>query len=102
MLSHGLPDRDSVYFLLSGLTIPVMTTMNANELETFMRLRTCNRAQWEIKRCADALLGILREKYPVLFSLYGPGCFMYGYCPEGKMSCGKMEEMCSRYLAESE
>lgn len=97
MLSHGLPDRDSVYFLLSGLTIPVITTMNANELETFIRLRTCNRAQWEIKQCADALLGILREKYPVLFSLYGPGCFMYGYCPEGKMTCGKMEEMRSRY-----
>lgn len=102
MLAAGLPVRDSVYFLLSGLTIPVFTTMNANELETFMRLRTCNRAQWEIKQCADALLGILRERYPVLFSLYGPGCYMLGYCPEGKMTCGKMEEMRSRYQADYE
>ena len=67
--------------------------MNANELETFMRLRTCNRAQWEIKACADELLSILREKYPVLFSLYGPACYMLGYCPEGKMTCGKMKEV---------
>lgn len=100
MLSAGLPERDSVYFLLSGLTIPVVTTMNANELETFMRLRTCNRAQWEIKQCADALLRILREKYPVLFSLYGPACFMLGYCPEGKMTCGKKEEMIAKYSSE--
>lgn len=102
MLAAGLPERDSVYFLLSGLTIPVITTMNANELETFMRLRTCNRAQWEIKQCADALLQTLREEYPVLFSLYGPACYMLGYCPEGKMTCGKMEEMRSRYMADHE
>ena len=102
MLAAGLPERDRVYFLLSGLTIPVITTMNANELETFMRLRTCNRAQWEIKQCADALLQTLREEYPVLFSLYGPACYMLGYCPEGKMTCGKMEEMRSRYMADHE
>lgn len=102
MLAAGLPGRDCVYFLLSGLTIPVITTMNANELETFMRLRTCNRAQWEIKQCADVLLEILRENYPVFFSLYGPACFMYGYCPEGKMTCGKMEEMRSRYRIDKE
>jgi thymidylate synthase (FAD) len=97
MLEEGLNKKDSVYFLLSGLTIPIVTTMNGNELETFMRLRTCNRAQWEIKECADALLSILREKHPVLFSLYGPACYMLGYCPEGKMTCGKKEEMRKLY-----
>ena len=74
-----------------------MTTMNANELYTFFRLRTCNRAQWEIKACADALLTILREQYPVLFSLFGPSCYVMGRCPEGRMSCGKMEEVCRNY-----
>lgn len=93
----GLYEKDCVYFMLSGMTIPVVTTMNANELETFMRLRTCNRAQWEIKACADALLEMLREKCPVLFNLYGPGCYMLGHCPEGKMTCGKMKEMCEKY-----
>lgn len=93
----GLYEKDCVYFMLSGMTIPVVTTMNANELETFMRLRTCNRAQWEIKACADALLEILREKCPVLFRLYGPGCYMLGYCPEGKMTCGRMKELCEKY-----
>lgn len=89
----GIPFHDRVYLLLSGMTLPVMTTMNANELNTFIRLRTCNRAQWEIKECADALLKILRENYPVLFSFFGPSCYVSGACPEGRMSCGKMSEV---------
>lgn len=95
----GVDPFDRVYVLLSGLEIPVMTTMNANELYTFFRLRTCNRAQWEIKACADALLTILREQYPVLFSFFGPSCYVMGRCPEGRMSCGKMEEVCRNYGA---
>lgn len=101
MLREGLYEKDCVYFLLSGMTIPVVTTMNGNELETFMRLRTCNRAQWEIKDCANALLILLREKHPVLFSLYGPACYMLGHCPEGRMTCGRKEEMCLRYRTNS-
>ena len=93
----GFAPFDQVYLVLSGLEIPVMTTMNANELYTFFRLRTCNRAQWEIKACADALLTILRDKYPVLFSLFGPSCYVMGRCPEGRMSCGKMEQVCQDY-----
>lgn len=89
----GFAECGQVYLLLSGLTIPVMTTMNANELFTFIRLRTCNRAQWEIRDNALALLRILREKYPVLFSLYGPMCYVSGVCPEGKATCGQSEEV---------
>ena len=89
----GFAECDQVYLLLSGLTIPVMTTMNANELCTFIRLRTCNRAQWEIRDNALALLKLLREKHPVLFSLYGPMCYVSGVCPEGKATCGRSEEV---------
>ncbi|MEY8336449.1 FAD-dependent thymidylate synthase [Lachnospiraceae bacterium 62-35] len=95
--AQGLLQPDQVYLLLSGMTIPVITTMNANELCTFIQLRTCNRAQWEIKACADALLKVLRNEYPVLFSMYGPTCYMTGECPEGKMTCGRMQEMCKLY-----
>lgn len=97
-LAHlGFPMCDQVYLFLSGMTIPVQTTMNANELATFLRLRTCSRAQWEIKACADELLTRLRETYPVMFSLYGPTCYMMGRCPEGKMTCGRMREVCREY-----
>ena len=97
MESMGLNPYDKVYLLLSGMTLPVMTTMNANELLTFIRLRACNRAQWEIKECADALLQELRKRHPVLFSMYGPTCFVTGECPEGRMTCGKKESVCEMY-----
>lgn len=87
----GMKEQDKIYLLLSGLTVPVLTTMNANELFTFIRLRTCNRAQWEIADNAKELLKILRKEHPILFSLYGPSCYVTGDCPEGKMSCGQME-----------
>lgn len=89
----GFKECDRVYLFLSGLTVPVMTTMNANELFTFIRLRTCSRAQWEIAENAKALLKILRDKYPLLFSFYGPSCYVTGKCPEGKLSCGRAKEI---------
>lgn len=90
---EGMEECDKIYLLLSGLAVPVMTTMNANELFTFIRLRTCRRAQWEIADDANQLLEILRKEHPVLFSLYGPSCYVTGNCPEGKMSCGQKEKI---------
>ena len=77
------------YLLVSGLQVPVVSTMNAGELYTFFRLRTCERAQWEIRELATEALKVLRAAHPGLFSLYGPTCFMTGACPEGRMCCGK-------------
>lgn len=94
---EGLESCDTIYLLLSGLTVPVMTTMNANELFTFIRLRSCNRAQWEIADNAKMLLGILRDKHPILFSFYGPTCYVTGNCPEGKMTCGQIENIKSSF-----
>lgn len=91
--SMGLAQPDQAYLLLSGLTVPVLTTMNANELFTFIRLRSCSRAQWEIRTYAAELLKILRDRHPVLFSMYGPSCYVTGACPEGKLSCGQSEQI---------
>lgn len=85
------------YLLLSGMQVPVVSTMNAGELCTFFRLRTCTRAQWEIRALATEALTVLRAAHPVLFSLYGPTCFMTGRCPEGKMCCGKQLEMWEKF-----
>ena len=62
--------------------------MNARELLHFMKLRTCSRAQWEIRGVACKMLELLRESEPEIFNAYGPSCAL-GKCPEGKMSCGK-------------
>lgn len=85
--------EDLVYFALAGMRLDIVTTMNARELFHFFRLRTCMRAQWEIREIAYEMLSILRKKEPDIFQKAGPGCFMDGVCPEGKFTCGKSCEV---------
>ena len=87
-LAQGVSMRDLSYFALSGHQIDLMLAMNVRELVHFMRLRTCNRAQWEIRGVAWKMLKLLCDRESELFNLVGPSC-AYGPCPEGKMSCGK-------------
>ena len=84
----GLSMKDMSYFALSGHQIDLVLGMNLREVVHFMRLRTCNRAQWEIRSVALKMLNLLCEKEPVIFTNIGPSC-VYGPCPEGKMSCGE-------------
>ena len=81
--------KHSVYFLPSATLTTVITTLNARELQLFIRLRTCNRAQWEIRNIALRMLGEVKPTYPELFQYYGPTCHTTGKCPEGALSCGK-------------
>ena len=94
---HRVPD-----VLLSGNVIDFVTTMNARELRLFLKLRTCNRAQWEIRALATELLFLLRKDNPLLFARFGPSCVIDGKCPEGRMCCGQMQEMRRRFLGESD
>ena len=87
-LALDMSMQDLSYFALSGHQIDLVLGMNLREVVHFMRLRTCNRAQWEIRGVAWRMLDLLREHEPEIFDHIGPSC-AYGPCPEGKMSCGK-------------
>ena len=89
LAAAGLSPQDLSYLALSALTVDLMTSMNARELLHFIKLRTCNRAQWEIRGLAAQMLAQLRQRDPQLFGLYGPSCFVTGVCPEGRLSCGR-------------
>lgn len=89
----GVLEEDLVYLYLSGNVLDIITTMNGRELYHFIQLRSCNRAQWEIRNIAIDMSRKLRKVAPKLFSKIGPACFMTGECPEGKLSCGKMNEI---------
>ena len=84
----GVSPQDIGYFAMSGHQLDILLGMNARELMHFMRLRTCSRAQWEIRGVAGRMLELLREDQPELFDMYGASC-RFGPCPEGKMSCGR-------------
>jgi len=93
LVEKGVPKEDARFVLPNACTTRIVFTMNGEELVHFLRLRTCSRAQWEIREMAVKILRILREKFPGLFDRVGPNCYYLGYCTEGKKSCGRPEEV---------
>ena len=87
--------EDARYVLPNACETKMVVTMNARSLYNFFQLRCCNRAQWEIRELAWAMLKLCREAAPTLFKKAGPAC-LYGACPEGKMTCGKAKEVRER------
>jgi thymidylate synthase (FAD) len=84
--------EDARFILPNGAETKMMVTMNARELLHFFSLRCCNRAQWEIRQVATRMLVLVKGVAPNLFRNAGPPC-LGGTCPEGKMSCGKIQEV---------
>lgn len=80
--------EDARFVLPNAACTSMVMTMNARELLHFFRLRTCNRAQWEIREAADKMLAECYRVAPTIFKDAGCGCCS-GACPEGRMSCGK-------------
>ena len=86
MVDAGIPCEDARYITPQAVPTTLIMTMNARELLHFFSLRTCNRAQWEIRELADEMLIICRQICPEIFEKAGPGC-VTGNCPE-KRPCG--------------
>lgn len=87
----------SYYYALSGNTMDIMTTVNARELNHFIKLRTCNRAQWEIRKISIEMLRHLRRSFPEFFNCFGTSCYVDGACPEGKLSCNQMKQVVDQF-----
>ena len=92
MVKKGIAPEDARFILPNASATKLILTMNLRELKHFFRLRTCNRAQWEIRELALNMLKLLKNKIPLLFSQMGPAC-LNGSCPEGSMSCKKAKEV---------
>ena len=82
MVADGIAKEDARYILPEGTETSLVMTMNARELRHFFRLRCCNRAQWEIRYLADAMLAQCRKAAPMLFEKCGPSCVTEGKCHE--------------------
>jgi thymidylate synthase (FAD) len=97
LLSEVVDDEDARYVLPNACETKIVTTMNARELIHFFNERLCQRAQWEIRDMADEMLKLAKEVSPIIFKNVGPKCIELEKCPEGKMSCGKLNEMLKKY-----
>ncbi len=95
--NHGEGTFEDARFLLpNAAETKIIITMNARELLHFFRVRCCNRAQWEIRNMATEMLRQVKQISPHIFSDAGPGC-VNDKCPEGKMTCGKMDEVRKKF-----
>jgi thymidylate synthase (FAD) len=91
--------REDARFVLPNATeTKIMVTMNARELIHFFRQRLCNRAQWEIRAMAFAMLKLAKPIAPTIFRDAGPPC-VKGKCPEGPRTCGKTKEVRALFRA---
>ena len=93
-----LANEDARFILPNACETKMIMTMNARELNSFFRLRCCNRAQWEIRALAKEMVKLVKPIAPTLFSKSGPAC-LTGPCPEGKMCCGLAEQVRKEYEA---
>ncbi len=90
--------EDARYVLPNACETKMVVTMNARSLYNFFALRCCNRAQWEIRELAWAMLKLCRQAAPTLFAKAGPAC-LHGACPEGRMTCGQAQQVRERSAA---
>jgi len=83
--------QDARFILPEASETKIVLTMNARELLHFFSQRCCSRAQWEIRRMANRMLEIAKEKIPSIFGdEAGAKCERLKYCPEGDaFTCGR-------------
>ena len=99
MLDAGMEAEDARYLLPQAVETKIVVTMNARELLHFFTLRTCERAQWEIRAMAEKMLVLVLPLAPRIFGRAGPACIR-GRCPEGKFYCGKPRRLAPDGLIE--
>lgn len=88
--------EDARYVFPNACETKMVMTMNARSLINFFEHRCCQRAQWEIRDLADAMLKEVRSVAPTVFKTAGPKCLV-GPCPEGAMTCGKIVQVRKKY-----
>jgi thymidylate synthase (FAD) len=96
LIQKDIAPEDARFVLPNAATTNIVVTMNARELGHFIRLRSCERTQWELREVATEMLKQLKKVAPTLFADGGPGCVI-GPCPEGKLTCGKIVEIRKKF-----
>ncbi len=99
LLDAGVEAEDARYLLPQAVETKIVVTMNARELLHFFTLRTCERAQWEIRALAERMLQLVLPLARIVFAKSGPACIR-GRCPESKFYCGKPRKLTPEGLIE--
>jgi len=87
-LAAGIPAEDARFVLPNAVTTNLTMTMNLRELMHTVGLRTCERAQWEIRELFEAVAEAVRGVAPFLGAFLVTKCERLGYCDE-RETCGR-------------
>jgi len=88
LIEAGIKAEDARYAQPQSVQVKIVMTMNARELLHFFSVRSCVRAQWEIREVAQQMLKLVKEIAPNLFENAGAPCVSQKVCDQGKLSCG--------------
>ena len=87
-VATGIPPEDARFILPQAVTTNLTMTMNLRELIHVVGLRTCLRAQWEIRQLFTRVAEVVRAAEPFLGSFLVTKCERLGYCDE-RETCGR-------------
>ena len=91
MCEAGIPNEDARMILPNACFTSIIVSMNARSFSEAATLRTCNRAQWEIRELFTEMRESIREVYPAIYELCFPNCTKKCGCLEAK-PCGSPYE----------
>ena len=91
MCNGGVPNEDARMVLPNACFTSIMVSMNARAFSEAATLRTCNRAQWEIRQMFKLMRDSIKNVYPHVWEKCFPNCTKKCGCLEAK-PCGNPYE----------
>ena len=89
----GIPKEDIANILPLGMESKITDRTNARQIIDMSHQRDCSRAYWEMRdlmhQIEMALSNYSEEWAYIIKSQCMPKCELFGYCNEGKKSCGR-------------
>ena len=87
----GIPNEDARMVLPNACFTSIIVSMNARAFSEAATLRTCNRAQWEIRQMFRLMRDSIKNVYPHVWEKCFPNCTKKCGCLEAK-PCGNPYE----------
>ena len=91
MCEAGIPNEDARMILPNACFTSIIVSMNARSFSEAATLRTCNRAQWEIRQMFKLMRDSIKDVYPHVWEKCFPNCTKKCGCLEAK-PCGSPYE----------
>ena len=85
MISKNIPNEDARMILPNACFTSIIMSMNARAFVEASTLRTCNKAQGEIKQVFKDMRECIKEIYPTIYKLAVPNCYKKHGCLEAVM-----------------